>query len=103
MAKSKSPGKHAKAVKSKFPEEFEDEVDKFHKARDKLSLVMSDSDNPGSSEEDEPVFDLEASEDDDDFEDEDSEDEEDDRKISRCEILCWKLFGYIPLYNICNV
>lgn len=80
MAKTRGAGR--KMPHSPLDSDMEDDVDKFHKKRDKLSLTLEDDAPPASDDDsldDEAVYDVSDSESDDSL-DEDSEDDEHRRK-----------------------
>ena len=70
----KGAGRRAAAPPSPLPSDLEDEVDKYHRSREKLSLRLSDDEaGAGLSDEEEGVMDLSASE--------SSEGEEDEEEL----------------------
>lgn len=93
MAKTKLVKRKGKAPPEELPSDMEDEVEKFHKRRDKLSLNVSDDelseDELGLDEE--GVFDISDGEDggSDDEELDSDEEEDSDTKLGRRE--CWGL------------
>jgi hypothetical protein len=80
---TKGQNSKSKKLASKDELPSDDEIDKFHKLKDKLSLNPSDDDSSGDEDDisdEEAVFNLsESGEESEDEDDEDEDDDEDDR------------------------
>ena len=72
--------KHRKSSEEELPDDMYDEVDAFHRQKDKIMLNGDDAASEDDSDEDLGVYDMA----------DDSEDEDDDR-LEQCK-PSWKLF-----------